>query len=96
MGETERATTSYGCGPYVEWTEWGLNPRPKDFQSFALPAELSVPVGLKSLSLLPLWLLYAGLLNLALSIYYRLFVQLSTISRTFSYNQTRGKPRASS
>jgi hypothetical protein len=29
-------------GFYVQWTEPGSNRRPKDFQSFALPAELSV------------------------------------------------------
>src|SRR5690606_7746401 len=29
---------------FSQWTEPGLNRRPKDFQSFALPAELSVLV----------------------------------------------------
>src|SRR4029079_7187412 len=32
----------FDCRDLLQWTEPGSNRRPKDFQSFALPAELSV------------------------------------------------------
>ena len=44
----EVSVNAFGEVLYRQWTEPGLNRRPSDFQSLALPAELSVQINLLS------------------------------------------------
>src|SRR5262249_42162585 len=78
------------CG---KWTEPGSNRRPKDFQSFALPAELSVRRFHNYLPALAFRLLAVSCTAPAYTLFYAVFGRFLAGFRTFPDSLFARKPR---